>query len=208
MTERRRAGSRSLRTSPDPGQCVLGLCEQSGHELGRGEDVVDECDGLSGEGQELVPAASTNGGEQLRSDGRGIDAVGIMCELVDEGRAEAPRCHRLSELRQGERRHHPLGVGHLDGVDVGRPADALLPIRMVRHLRGGEEPGAKAGALGAEYVWAVRRPSPRGSTSTTRRVSDVRLITVVRAPRVGGRAVPRQGGRRGAHTSYGPRAAA
>ena len=48
-----------------PRQCVLCFEEQPGHELAGRQDVVDECDRLSGEREELVTAAGTNSGGRL-----------------------------------------------------------------------------------------------------------------------------------------------
>jgi hypothetical protein len=49
-----------------PRQCVLCFEEQPGHELAGRQDVVDECDRLSGEREELVTATGTNSGGRRR----------------------------------------------------------------------------------------------------------------------------------------------
>src|SRR5215470_3615691 len=74
---------------PDCGCSLLnrgfGFYEKPLHQLGGGHHVVDQSHRLSGEWEEVVAAAGSESGQQVRSYSCGINTVGVGLELTDEG---------------------------------------------------------------------------------------------------------------------------
>ena len=102
---------------------------------------MDELDGSSSEREEVLSMTSSDGGEQVRADGRRIDAVGIRLSLVDQGRSQGLRRERDTGLGQIERGITRSACGTSTASSAAASTMRRFQGVVDRHLGRGQEAG-------------------------------------------------------------------
>ena len=142
----RRSGHRRTDAAPPSARSASAT---SRRHLTRRRESWTSCADWPVKGSRSCPPPARTGAEQLRPDAGTGRRLRRALQLVDQ-RSAAPVARTGTDLRDGERRHHPFAVRDLHRLLGAGGHDPALPFRGDRHLVGGEEAGAQAGAVRAQ----------------------------------------------------------